>query len=191
MTDVAVSPPQVIAKCRTYSELTHALRSWFLDELRLTYASIDDIAGLPSGYCAKLFSPIPVHRFGAVSLGPLLGAGGLAIQLVIDEEQLERVRRHSKFRERAVNAPFSKRHPNASLRTTRPHPSWFTSATARIMRARGMLSTTSQQRKKWSRHANAVRWSRREAVAASARGVCGPPAARAPRAATRLRRRAA
>jgi len=77
-----------------------ALRAWFLDGLHTTYGTIDDLSGLPSGYCAKLFSPIPVHRFGKVSLGPLLGAAGLQIQLVIDEEQLECVRRHSKFRER-------------------------------------------------------------------------------------------
>lgn len=37
------------------------------DERQLTHETIDEIAGLPSGYCGKLLSPIPIRNLGWLS----------------------------------------------------------------------------------------------------------------------------
>jgi hypothetical protein len=166
MTDAFVpdEPLRIIAEARTYEELIESLRKWALDGLRMTYGSVEELSGLPSGYAAKIFAPVPFRRAGPALLSCLLGALGLKICLAIDTEQLERIKRHSRFKIRNSKSPFSRRHSNASIRTPRPHPAWFNSETGRVMRARGMLKTTPGQRRKWAKKAIAARWAKNKAA---------------------------
>jgi hypothetical protein len=76
---------------RSYSELRQvpSRRAHELDVSRLV---LDEVAGLPSGYCGKVLGAGQVKTLGPISMGPILGALGLALVVVEDTEQLERVR---------------------------------------------------------------------------------------------------
>jgi hypothetical protein len=75
-----------------YVGLIQAMRAR-AQELRvaLTGESAAQASGLPSCYLAKLLSPspVPVRRFGAISLGPLLGILQLKL-IVVPDENAER-----------------------------------------------------------------------------------------------------
>jgi len=60
--------------------------------IALTGESIAAVSGLPTCYLAKLLSPspVPVRRFGAISLGPLLGVLGLKLVVTEDEKAVQR-----------------------------------------------------------------------------------------------------
>jgi hypothetical protein len=170
MTDAMSETPRIVARICDYEGLREALRKWFLDGLQTTYACVDALASLPDGHAGKLFAPIPHARVGSKTLGPLLAAAGLELQLVVNEVQLERVRRHHDFRERSARAPYSRRHADASMRPARKRPANRTTiskATSPILQARKMLLTTPTQRRHWARQAAAARWSKNKAVGAS------------------------
>jgi hypothetical protein len=55
-------------------------------------ASAAEISGLPSSYLAKLLSPSPkpARRFGAISLGPVLGTLAIKLIVVTDENAMQK-----------------------------------------------------------------------------------------------------
>ena len=61
------------------------------DELQLTNATVDAIAGWPDFYAAKLFCEPPIRNLGWQSLELALGSLGIALIAVVDEEQVKRV----------------------------------------------------------------------------------------------------
>jgi hypothetical protein len=79
-----------IAVCTDYESLLVALRAR-ADALNVSRATLDDVSGLASGYTAKLLAQPPIKSLGAVSLGPMLGALGIAIVLVEDPDAMRRV----------------------------------------------------------------------------------------------------
>ena len=79
-----------LAEATDYNGLVTAIRSR-VAELQLAGETIDEVAGLPARYTAKLLRPMPVRRIGMLSLGPLLGALGLKLIVVEDEDALRRV----------------------------------------------------------------------------------------------------
>jgi hypothetical protein len=85
------APDRVIGIARNYSELLDALKRRTA-ELGVTMELVDEIAGLPARYVAKLFAPIPVKSVGKTSLGPLLGALGLKLIIAEDLEAFRRVK---------------------------------------------------------------------------------------------------
>jgi hypothetical protein len=70
------------------------------DERQLTHETIDEIAGLPSGYCGKLLAPEPIKNLGWLSFGLVLNAFGKMLLLVDDEEQIRRIKHRWTPRER-------------------------------------------------------------------------------------------
>jgi hypothetical protein len=72
-----------------YSGLVDAMRAR-ANEMAIAVggASAAEISGLPSSYLAKLLSPSPkpARRFGAISLGPVLGVLGLKLVVMTDEK---------------------------------------------------------------------------------------------------------
>ena len=60
-------------------------------ELGTTFESVDHVAGLPTRYVSKLLSPSGMKSPGLTSLGPLLGALGLRLLVVVDEEAMARI----------------------------------------------------------------------------------------------------
>ena len=81
-----------LAVVRDYDGLHEALRRRVI-ELDVAMASVDDPAGLPDRYVNKLLSPSQIKGIGRISLGPLLGALGLALVVVEDKDAMVRVRR--------------------------------------------------------------------------------------------------
>lgn len=80
-----------LAICREYHEFIDAINAR-ITELGTTMDTIDYVAGLPLRYTQKLTGPRPIKTLGRLSFGPLLGALGLAIIVVDDEEQLGKLR---------------------------------------------------------------------------------------------------
>jgi hypothetical protein len=77
-----------------YAGLLTALRQRIV-EIGTHMEAVDDVAGLPLRYTAKLLSARVrpgKPNLGPISLGPLLGALGLKLALVADEDALAKVR---------------------------------------------------------------------------------------------------
>src|SRR6516225_12253986 len=152
--------PRVVAVCRNYQQLIEAMRAWFVRDLNLPYSSVDGLAGLPDGYAGKLFAPIAFARVGSKTLGPLLAAAGLELQLVVNEAQLAAIKRHRDFRVRSERAPYRRRHSDPSMRASRmraPTSGSFSGETGRIAQARWMLATKAKQRSRWAKAAALAR----------------------------------
>ena len=159
--------PRRLATVRDYAGLIQALRQRS-DELKVSRGTLDEIAGLQSGYAGKLLSSQPVRTLGRTSLGPMLGAMGCALWLVEDLTQFEKIRK------RLVRRKWQPRDKNAchTMLTTRRRRRWrFPPGPefARLMSARRVLALSDEQRSAIARKAANARWrrsrSRRAAVA--------------------------
>lgn len=71
------------------ADLVAALRAR-AEELNVSRAEIDRVAGLPSGYAGKMLCIPPVKYAGPQSFWNIAGALGLAVQLVVDPEATAR-----------------------------------------------------------------------------------------------------
>jgi hypothetical protein len=70
----------------------HAVMRARADELQVARTTIDDLAGIQSGYASKVMSPKPIKTLlGRRTLGPILGALGLALVVIEDKEALARI----------------------------------------------------------------------------------------------------
>lgn len=98
-----------LAEITDYDSLIAALRVR-ADQLEISRATIDDIAGLCDRYASKILSLSKAKRIGLETLGPILGALGLKLIAVQDDEATER------YRARRVKRNASQvriHHPNA------------------------------------------------------------------------------
>ena len=75
---------------RTEDDLLDAIRTR-CDQLRISYESIDQIAGLPDGNAAKCLARPPFKRFSTRSLLWVLAALGYGLELKEDPEALARL----------------------------------------------------------------------------------------------------
>lgn len=103
-------PRQIIVT--DYDSLVAACRAR-ADALNISRDTIDEIAGLPKGYTSKVLMAKPLgdksasggrlssRNLGRVSLGPILGALGMALQPVEDPEALARVASRMTVRNKA------------------------------------------------------------------------------------------
>jgi hypothetical protein len=94
----------------TEDELLDALRSR-CDQLRISYESIDRIAGLPDGNAAKCLARPPFKRFSTRSLSWVLAALGYGLELTEDPEALARLQnkfdaKHGRYSTAAAGAPI-------------------------------------------------------------------------------------
>lgn len=78
------------APIRSMPELVDAVRAR-RDELNISHETIDNIAGLQSGYTSKLLGPVQLRGFSHMSLGAVLGALGIALVVVEDKEAKAKV----------------------------------------------------------------------------------------------------
>ncbi len=76
------------------------------DELDLSCETIDEIAGLPARYTAKLLAPIPMRGISHMSLTAILGALGIGLVVVEDVAQREKVEGRWKPRKRVTKRKF-------------------------------------------------------------------------------------
>jgi hypothetical protein len=105
---------------RTYRQLVDALRARRLD-LDLSFALLDELSGLHSGYSAKVLaaeesSSVHPKFLGRVSLAAILGALGLRLRLEEDPAALERIKPRLVPRYRAGG----ERHTVLHVRQPRP-----------------------------------------------------------------------
>lgn len=136
--------PTVLAVVADYGELIAALRAR-RDLLRLNHETIDAVSGLQAGYTSKLMADPPMKSLGLVSLGPMLGALGLAILVVHDNKALKRVKN------RLVPRKYRKKRAPAGIRL-------FTSENAREMAKRRAEKLSPRRLSQIGRKAARMRW---------------------------------
>jgi hypothetical protein len=56
-----------------------------IEQMQITRLDLDRLSGLPSGYCSKLFSEVPIKKLGRLSLPLVLGALNVKLIAVVDE----------------------------------------------------------------------------------------------------------
>src|SRR5579859_2280568 len=78
------------APIRSMAELLDVIRAK-RDALNVSHETIDQIAGVPSGYTSKILSPEPIRGVGYKSLGDILGALAIALVPIEDDEQRAKV----------------------------------------------------------------------------------------------------
>ena len=165
-----MTEPRQIATVTTYPGLVAALRTR-VEELSASGETLDEVSGLPAGYVSKLLSPNPVRRVGMKSLGPLLGALGLALVVVEDEAAMARYgKRLIKRDERLVRVLAVRsgrgKHTLTSVRFLRKIASDGGDARAAKLGPR--------RRKQIARQAALVRWSEiKAAVSGTAKAASG------------------
>jgi hypothetical protein len=119
-------------------------------DLAIHGTRFDALAGWPEGYLSKLTAQRPVRRIGLNSMGPLLSAMGVKLQMVEDPRGTERLRRLQPRNPSYVRAMPA----NACIVLT-------PKILARIRRLGGrarMAQLTAKQRSKLARKAALARW---------------------------------
>jgi hypothetical protein len=99
---MSVEAIEPIAVVTDYRDLVVALRHRIV-ELGTSMESVDEVAGLPQRYTAKLLAPGGQKSLGRISLGPILGALGLKLAVLPDDEALARIRH--RLPKRSRNGP--------------------------------------------------------------------------------------
>jgi hypothetical protein len=136
------------------------------NELRiaLTGASAAQVSGLPSCYLAKILSPSPkpARRFGAISLGAILGT--LQLKLIVTEDEKASAR---------FGAQLEKRNESCVHNGVRGVTTEivFSHKKFRQIQAKGRRSRwnamSPAQRSAWARELNRIRWAKVAAKAAA------------------------
>lgn len=144
---------RLIAEVRDYQELVAALRARVV-ELGVASETIDEVAGIPLRYTAKLLAPIPVKGLGRFSMGPLLGALALKLLVVEDTEMVEKLRHRWVPTRNASRSMLATKSPARSRFPRGP-------AFATLMQARRVLKQSPEQRSRIATKAARARWSKR------------------------------
>jgi hypothetical protein len=157
-------PARVLARVHDYDGLVAALRAW-IDEIGTSYRAIDGVSGLADGYCSKLFSPLPLKSLNKLSLGCVLQALGLRLDLTVDVEQLAKVRHRLPPQDPRGAGPArcSRERATARMRPLKGQAWRGNAGWSKVMNARKMLLTTPMQRSESARHAATIRWARGQA----------------------------
>jgi hypothetical protein len=143
-----------LAEIRTYGELVSALRVR-IGALSVTTESVDETAGLPARYTAKLLAPTkrPVRQFGKSSLGPLLQCLGVKLLLVLDDQAA-----FAKIRSRLAPVRHAGSGMQAMRRLQRRRYFFEEPGAAALARARQLLLQHPRKRKLIARQAALARW---------------------------------
>src|SRR5262249_28865504 len=154
-----MKPLATIRSADGYAGLLAALRAR-AQALGASREELSEIAGLPARYANKLLALIPMKRFGATSLGPMLGALGAMLVLVEDEEMIARLGK--RIAPRAVKpADTGDAIPAKKVRRKRHHLKGA-SDWGRMMRARQLLGQTYRERRRLAKNAIRARWRNRK-----------------------------
>ena len=151
---------RIICEVRDYSQFTEGLRAW-LAELRISYETANEIAGLQPNYLSKMIAKSPVRSFSRVSLGSTLGALGLKLLLAVDAEKLAAMAPRYTVRKKDTSG----RVPAQKKTLLRGNPEL-----ARFYAHRRALLQSPKRRKAIARKAIRIRW-RHVKAAASPEGV--------------------
>lgn len=109
------------------------------DELNISHETIDNIAGLQSGYTSKLLAPKPIKNLGPMSFGAVLGALGLALVAVPDPQAVAAVENRWQKRKRAQKLPVLLVAQSCGKSTAMPSPSTSLSISERMREIRKLV----------------------------------------------------
>ena len=141
-----------------YQGFIEALRAKLVEH-NIAYATLDAIAGWPSGYAAKVLCIPPMKRLAARTVFEAIEALGMETRLVPSAERLARVRTRLVKRGKAL--PMQ----------GRPSIVYFSNELLRMNGRKGaqiwLKKTTPAQRKKIARNAARARWRVARKVAAA------------------------
>jgi hypothetical protein len=84
------SSTATFAVVRTAEDLRTMFRER-IARLGISYETVDKIAGLPDRYTSKLLAPHPLKRFGPIAIEAMLGACGIKLLAIEDEEAMARI----------------------------------------------------------------------------------------------------
>src|SRR5262249_30759103 len=154
--------PTVIASTNSYLGLVAALRERCA-ELKMTYETVEALAGLTRGHVDKLLRAEPTKYFGPMSFDAILGALGCRITLIDDPEQRERMLRHWAYRPRSFGRRVRNKRTGAMLVKEAHYIVWRqTNEHMHRMRLARAIKTTPAQRQASARKAARARWDRRQ-----------------------------
>jgi hypothetical protein len=141
--------PRIVGEFVEYSDFIQVVRDR-VAELGIHGTRFDCLAGWAEGYLSKLTCAQPVRRIGMTSMGPLLSAMGVKLQMVEDPAGTARLRRLS-----PRNPSYVRAMPADACIVLTPR------MLKRIRRLGGqarMVQLTPEQRSELGRKAAAARW---------------------------------
>jgi hypothetical protein len=151
---------RIIAECRDYLSFIQGLRAR-LAELKMTYETLDVIAGWTDTYSTKLLAPEPTKHFGPMSFDAVLGSTAVKILLIEDPVALKRILNNRHYTKRKMPDLPSMRpvgkHGHVVHRITHENMKQlsFLGNQAR------MLKLSPKRRRALARRAARVRWRRK------------------------------
>lgn len=166
----------IIGEATDHGELLAVLRAW-VKQLDMSYDGLDKLAGLPDRYANKLLRPIPIKGLNRYSMGPILGALGLKLLVVVNTAQLERLEwrktqlgitpnqwtenRKVTEKRKAANdtQPTMRRHANWAQRNLTGNSDW-----GRMMRMRAIVLMTPKALQRSARKAGKARARQRRKI---------------------------
>ena len=162
--------PQVIGEARCYVELVRLLET-IRHQLGVPYSVLDSVAGLPGGYSQKTLQRTPHKHLGLTSLGSLLGAMGIKLIAVIDDEQRAKNAKRSDWRRSKPQGGWKNRGNAAAKmlpRAVSVNPSrkqWKgNSIHMKNLSQRAMVLLTPQHRSRTAKKAARARWNKRRQI---------------------------
>jgi hypothetical protein len=144
----------IVGEAVDHDELVAVLRQRKA-ALQLSDALCDELAGMASGHTGKILGPAPVKRIGGVTLGPLLGALGLKLLVVVDVGAAKRMASRWQRRNETTVHP-------AMLTIRQARPVILSRAARKAAHAR-WADTTPEQRAEFIAMLNRARAAKRHA----------------------------
>ncbi len=137
-----------------YDGLQRAMRAR-VDELGISHATLDEIAGTPDRYVGKMLADPPSKNIGITTMGYLLQALGLKLIVAEDVEQMAKLATRMVRRDaRQVRKPSTAEHKNIVLIFTRRHMRKL----GKLSAAARMLKLKPSRRRAIARKAARARW---------------------------------
>jgi hypothetical protein len=161
--------PHVLAVVNDYASLHRALRLR-KDALDISCGLLDEIAGFTPGHASKLLAPKPMKKLGALTMGLMLQALGVALHMVEDPAALKRVK--ARFVPREVAIPARSVPWGRSGKQTVVSKRFVKRIAREGGHARAQALSPAQRRSS-ARQAALIRWRGKEAAVGGAAGQNG------------------
>jgi hypothetical protein len=150
-----------LAVVSDYRGLIEALRAR-AEELEVSRRTLDEIGGLSDGQAAAILANFA--GMGPVSLGLILGALGLQLAVIEDQEATARLRRRIDGGLRRIGKMVRPSHSIQARKKTVRYSFLTDPISQRVKGKRRMALLTKAQRRAFGRRGNIVRWARVRAM---------------------------
>lgn len=152
-------------------EARRALRA-LVEASGMAMLTIDELAGLPRGYTAKVLGEPPIRGLSSQSIFLIAGAIGHKIVFMVDEQRAGRIKAHHAY----VVCDDRQKRKDAHWRNA-----WKLSIEKESAQKRGKLGgnarrdrLTAEQRSRIARKAARARWRKAHQCVATENGACPP-----------------